>query len=482
MSNVENVRVIEPITAFGRMSVAEDTPKIQLSSIYGLPDTIESFAVLSGTVGTDEKGFFVSSGTTLGAFAVIRSLNSIIYKPGEGAILYISAIFSTGVANSTQRAGAFSVTDAAMFGYDNTDFGVFYKFGGALEIQTLTITTPAGGSENATITLDGTPYTVALTAGTVEHNAFEIATDLNVQAAGFWAFSQNDADVIAIAQLDEEKTGSFAFSSATAVAAWVETRNGVAGTESWVAQSGWDSQPNFPFDSTFRNVYRVKYQYLGYGDIEYSILIPGESRFQIVHTIKNTNTPGNLNFSNPSMNAGWLTSNVASTTDLVVSGGSVGYFVQGKKLILTDGRAAESIKSVGSSTELNLITIRNRQVFGDIQSKAELIPLLLSVSHENNKLLSVKITRNAILGGESNYQYVDKPNSIAEFDTAGTTVSGGQFLGGIQVGISGDSIPVPLEDFIKVALTPNETITVSGIFNSGAGNVVSVTITWLQDT
>jgi hypothetical protein len=481
MSFVENIKIIGPLTAFGRVDVSEDTPKIQFHSVYGIPNTAESFTQLGGTVGTDAQGFFCSTGTTNSAFAVIRSKNSIIYKPGEGAILTISAIFDTPVADSRQRAGAFSVTDAAMFSYEETgDFGVYYQHSGALEIQTLTITTPAGGGENATITLDGTPYTVALTAGTVQHNAFEITEDLNVQAAGIWQFSQNDDQVIAIALIDEDKIGSFAFSSATAVAAWVETRAGVTSTKTAIIQANWDNQPVFDFDPTFRNVYAIQYQYLGYGDIKFFIAIPGTNAeiFQLVHTVENLNTPGNLNFSNPSMNAGWLASSEGSTTDVTIHGGSIGYFVQGKNMILSDAQSESNEKTIGT-TETNIISIRNRQVFGGKQSKAEIVPFVLSIGHEGNKLLKVRLIRNATLGGEPNWQYVDENASIAEFDTSGTTISGGIEVRATQVRVNGDK-ELSLTGLIALAI--NETLTVTGRYVSGAAAAVDATLTWKENT
>lgn len=479
MSNAEVTRIIDPTTAFGRVAVSEDTPIIQISSIYGIPDTVETFEALSGTTGVDEKGFFCSTGTTLASFAVLRSEKNIIYRAGQGAINEISAIFDTPVAGSIQRAGLFSVTDAAQFSFEGTDFGVFYQHSGAVEIQTLTFTTGASGGENATITIDGTGYTVPLTSGTTQHNAFEATVSLSSQVIG-WTFTQNDADVISIAQIDENKVGAFSFSAATAVASWTETRAGATSTKVHITEDNWSSPPDFSLDPTLRNVYRIEYQYLGYGDIKYSVLVPGESRFQEVHTIQNANTVGNLNFSNPSMNTGWVASSTSSTSDVTIHGGSSGIFVQGKNRILTNTRSEDNEKSIGT-TETNIITIRNRQVFGDVQSKAELVPLWLSVGHENNKILTISIVKNAILGGETNYQYVDETHSIAEFDTAGTTITNGEMLGSFKVSANGDK-DIDLLSLVNISLAPTETITITGQYQSGAGAVVGASITWLQNT
>jgi len=482
MSFYEDVNIANPIAAFGGVNVINETPKVQIKATYGFMDNVESFVstTAGGTVDTTPAGFECSTGTTVGGFAVIRSKRPIIYRPGQGLLGRISTIFGTPAALSTQQAGMFSVQDSLSFGYDGLDFGILHKFGGAVEIQRLTVTGAAGGSENATVTVNGTGYTVPLTSGTVQHNAYEINVSLNSQIAD-WTFTQNDDTVEGLAQIDLDLVGAFTFSSATATGTWAELQAGNVSTENWTPQANWDAQPYSGFDPALNNVYQIDTQFLGYGNPAFYIANATTRAFEKVHTVKYLNTTtAETNLKNPSLNVGWVAASLGSTTDITMYGGSAALFTQGKDELLTTPKSISNTKTIGTS-ELSILTIRDRYIFGGAQSKAEIIPNALTVGNEGNKIAIIRLVKNAVLGNETNYQYVDEQFSVAEFDTAGTTVSNGAELGIIQVA-PGGGIELNLREFLgDSALEPGDTLTISAIFLSGAAADIGVSINWLPN-
>ena len=467
------------------MLVAEKTPIVQLVSTYGITDRTDTTVVATGTTGKDNSGFFVSTGATAGASAAIRSHRHTSYHAGQGVEGDFTALFTAGVANSIQFAGLYTATDGAGFGYDGISYGVLHRHGGITEVQTLTLTVAASGAENATVTIDGTGYTVALTGGgTLQDDAHEIAVSLNSQVS-FWDFSQNNDTVICLAHVAEVKAGAFTHSSATSTGTFTETSTGALPTNDWVAQANWNVKTLLTGDdaivTTNGNVYKVDYQYLGYGFIVYWVETISAKGFEIVHIVEYPNNNTVYNFANPTMHIGWFAESDTSTTDLTVHGASAAIFIHGKVSTLGNTRARSVTKAVASADgEQNLLTIRARRVFGDVENKAELVPYLLTLSNEGNKSAIFRLRRNATFADNTNYQFVDSTNSIAEIDedaNAVTSVNGELLSFGIAAGASEI---VNLRLGVDVFLAHDDTLTISAT-HSGTSSDMVATLSWKEN-
>ena len=195
-----------PLTAYDQLLVSNSTPVTQVTAHYGLLDDILAVN-LGGTTTTAQSNFIASTGVGANNVSAIVSAREIQYRAGQGMRCEISALFTEGVANSTQQAGFLNSESAFCFGYNGADYGILHSRGGQLENQELTITAGAGDSETATINIDGTPYSVPLTAGTPEDTAYEIATYLDGNALGY-GFSSVGSVVYALAQLPDFGGGS----------------------------------------------------------------------------------------------------------------------------------------------------------------------------------------------------------------------------------------------------------------------------------
>jgi len=432
-----------PMTSFGSVDSAQETPVIQVSFYYGIGQKVITDTNAGGSATVVSNEINCATGTTANAFANAKSKRYVIYKPGQGAAGKLSARFTTGVANSLQQAGCLSAMDGAGFGYNGTAFGTYHKYNGNHEQRNLAITAAATGIESLTIVVNGTSHTFNVTSGSVQLNANEIELALNANIAD-WDFQQIDSDCVAINDEDGPKAGTYSFtnnSAGTCAATWTQLNAGVTATTDWTVQTAWNEDPApFTLDPTKGNVYKITYQYLGYGTIDYYILDPDTSEFVLVHRVRWPNNNAGTNFSNPSLQIGWHAESQGSTSALTVNGGSGSAFVQGYNLITEQPRADQNAVAGISTTLTNILSIQNRLIFGGKDNHSEIIPTSVSISTDSTKGVEVALYKDPVVATASNnWQYKASANSIALIDTSAATYSsGGQFVAGIEIGARGE--------------------------------------------
>lgn len=487
--NSEGTRVLVETelvkSAFNELITAEMTPITQISAPYGLLQKAQSFIVLGGSTSANNSMFEAISGTTAGGLAALLTRRQVTYRAGQGLVGEFTALFDTPQEDSSQEAGLIINTDRLGFGYENTVFGIIYQHDGESEIQELIVTTPAAGSESATVTVNGTGYTVPLTAGTVQHNAFELANSLNTQVPDY-AFSSNDNQVVARSLLPVPG-GAFAFTSATAVAAWVQIIAGLATTSDFIAQTDWNVDTRISEDTDINlnpfkgNVYKVQMQYLGFGGILFYIEDKNTSKFVLVHMIKFANTFTETSVGNPTFRVGWLAANgPTNTTSVTVEGGSAAGFIEGKAIRTEASRAEENTNAaVGTTNAVNVLTLRSRIVFGTRRNRAETFGLSLTAATDSNKAAVIRIHIGATISGDLDFQYIDKVNSTTEVAKDGGIVTGGRLVASFIIPPTGGQ-PFNLEQLASLIL-PGETMTVSALITSGAAASVTASLTWQED-
>lgn len=474
----ENVTQELAKTAFGELSVAQPTPVVQIYSQYGLREDVQTLVAEGGTTSALDSNFVLSTGTNAAGLSTILSEKQVVYKAGQGIMCRITALFTTGVANSRQLAGFINAEDAFAFGFNGTDFSILHARNGVTEIQDLQVTTPAAGAEDAIITVGGTGFTVPLTAGTVQHNAFEIANSLNSQVENH-TFTSNDDTVTSLHGLPGPE-GSFAFTSATAVAAWTQIAAGVLTTDIYTAQTDWDNPPDFAFDPTKGNVFQIKVQYLGYGGITFFIEDPETSLPILVHTIKYANTATTPSVSNPTFRIGWVAQNQGNTSDLTVKGASAGGFLEGKEHRDERNRTA-SITATGIGTTRNtLMVIRNRSTFNNKINRVPIYPTLLIIGTDTTKAAEIHLDIGNTFGGDLDFSFIDEINSVVEIATDNVTTVDGRQVATIRL----RSVAPLVLDMQKVLeiLLPREELTISGNITSGAASEIDISLIWQEDS
>jgi len=478
MSNLRRTEVTNiPKTAFGELSVAQDTPFVQNTAVYGfIPNNFRQYTSSGGTTGVTDRMFTVTTGTTLYGYGAIQSFRSLNYNAGQGGSAKFTALFQNNVANSWTGVGILSITDELSFGYNGTSFGVWHRYGGVAAVRTLTISVASSGSTNLTLTLNSVAYTIPLTSGTTAHNAYQVATWLNANQS-VWVADQIDNTVIISAQSDGAKGGTYTYSHATSSGTIASTTTGVTKTSVHTPQASWCEDVASWLDPTKGNVYKIDFQYLGYGAIKFYAENPDTGFFELVHVIKWANAQTRTSLNNPSLKFGMYGASVGSTTNLTIQCASVNLSVQGKVFKTRNPRAVKNTQVVTSSFT-NVLTLRNRRTYNGVYNQVEIEPISISLSSESTKNVEIEIRTNAVFSGETNFTTVGT-NLVGDVDTTLNTTSNGTLLAAFTLS-GGGGTTINLKDY-EIRVPPSLTITIGARITSGASSNVTATLTYYED-
>ncbi len=477
---------IEPQkSAFGETVVAEAMPVVQLQFPYNINTRLVNANANGGAVTFSANKARISTGAAANQSAELLSLATVKYKPGQGALIRFTAVFTAGAANSTQYVGVGDEGDGFFFGYNGTAFGIMRRQGGSVEIQTLTITTASSTAEDITITLDGdakADVTVTNT-GVKETTAREIAAEDYSAVGGGWN-AEAVGDTVIFTSFDSgDKAGSFTLAApGTAVGSFAETVTGATPTETVVAQTAWSEDKaagaeKLPaMDFTKGNVFQIRYQWLGFGLISFFVEHPADGGFHLVHKIEYANTVGVPSVDNPTLPLSVLARNTSNTTDIVVETSSMAGFVEGKDVDLGFLNSAENgITNLGA-TELPILTIRNKRVFQGKLNRARITPLFLALATLSTKPVIFRVRLGATLMGSPSFSDVDAGTSVVATDTSASGISGGNPV--IATVLGKESSEVIDLTSLRSRLFPGESITITGQAASGTNQEVNVSFTW----
>lgn len=480
-------------TAFGEMLVEMANPTIQLDPVYGLRSKTDTNTLLdasgssagasqqSNSNGTKE--FKITSGTAANTFALLRSRKTVRYHPGQGMRFTFTGRFTSGVAGNTQRIGAYNYGNELAFGYNGTQFGILYRKGGLPEIRTLTVTVGAGGAENVTVKLNDVNTVVAVTAGT----AAQTASKLGVATYYGWEASSIGATVVFVAKNDTAFSGAFSLTS-TGVAAgtFATTAAGITSTPTWIPQSQWNvdhcdgtGPSGFNLDPTKGNVFEIKSQYLGYGQVYFSV--ENEvGTFILVHKINYPNQNATPLYSLPHFKAGMISQNTTNTTAVSCYCASFAGFIDGKLVLLRDYSARSAAKANIGTSSTPILSIRNKTVFNNTWNLNNIEINAVKGAIEGAKPGAIEVILNAVLTGAV-WTAQDATNSIVEYDTTATALSLGansQVLRTLPLAKSGAGI-IDFKYAIQI-IEANDTITIAAVASSTTIDTY-VSISWHED-
>lgn len=483
-TTVDNKRGIDIVdlkssqqTSYGVQETVTNVANIRTAPVYNLiPANFRTFTGSGGSATAENREFKCSSGTTIFGYGAIQSFRSLTFEYGQTAVCRFAARFPDATALTWLGVGMLSITDEVAFGRNGTDFGIWHRYGGEVEVRTIQVTGAAGGSENATVTVNGTGYTVPLTAGTFQHNAKEIADYLSANATGYAAEQLNDS-VIVSALSDGAKSDTWSFSSSTATATITRNTPGVTKTSDFVAQADFNGTVPTGFDPTKGNLYSISWG-AGYSDINYRIYDTSVDRFILAHQVAVTNNFTRPNFNNPSLRTGLYAYSIGATTDTSTYCSFISAASQGTIVPTRNPRAFSNTKSIGT-TLTNLFTIRNKRIYNNVINQSEIIPLELTIANETNKAIVVEVRGNPTVAGTTNFQDIGT-NLIAESEIAGTTVTqNGRFIASITVAPASEGI-IDLAS-ISLVVPPTLRIVVAVRKISGTAGDVTGTLVWRED-
>lgn len=473
--------------AFGELAQESLSPITQVSARYGLLTNVLTVtdSAASGSNSVVDDKFNCETGAASDGLATILTLRQLTTRAGQGAVARFSTIYSDPVVDNTQASGLTTAENSFVFAYVGVNFGIVASRGGKGELQELTLTA-AGGSESATVTIDGTPYVVALSGiGTVQGDAFEISESLNAQVPNY-NFSSNDDQVIAISVLPGAQ-GSFAYSSAgSSVGAWVQLTAGAATVPEFIPQADWNFDTrlagtvNEILVPQFANSYKIQLN----GSVDFFIEDKDTRKYVLVHRIKYTNTDTESNVSENTFRVGWAVRNAGNTSNVTIQGSYAACFIEGSIYYDSPAEGTSSNQNVvAASGQISVIILRNRLVFGGKLNRAEVLPLEITASSQTSKFAFFKLLLNPTFATPVVFEYFNEASSLVEISKQAIVVTGGQELGTITVEVGATGIIVLNQTMNRVtALFPGATFALVAEIPSGGGTAdCQGSITWQPD-
>jgi len=252
--------------------------------------------------------------------------------------------------------------------------------------------------------------------------------------------------------------------------------------DGYIPQSSWNKDKmngtgssGMTLDPTKGNVYKIQYQWLGFGAINFYIENPATGKFTFVHQIQYANTFTTTSVLNPSMPLSFKVTNTSNNTNIVVKVPSMGAFVEGA---LGDTGLINSINNAKSvTTQLNVFTIRNNATFGGIINRKFVELLFMSIANTSNADATFRLILNTALGGVPAYTDISTTTSVVSFDVAGTTITGGRVLGTFYLN-GNTNAQLDLSN-LHIRLNTEDILTVSAL-SAGAAIVASAALTWSE--
>lgn len=270
----------------------------------------------------------------------------------------------------------------------------------------------------------------------------------------------------------------------------------VRGTPAWTAQTSWNGDKvdgtagtTFTLDPTKGTPMMIKYPYLGYGDIFFFVQNPTTGAWVQVHTIRYANSVATTQLSNPTLRFTGFTLNSGNTTNKTMYCGSVGVFISGKRSFVGNPKWSAEAILASVTTEANILTVKNATTYNTVTNTGLLRLSAISVaSSAANGVAIFRFKINATLGGSPSYTTVSgtsadqgvtitSGNSIASYDVAGTTVTGGTKIFSITSDNPDSNIInlIPYELFVA----PTETLTISAY--SSINSTIGIALNWSED-
>ncbi len=256
------------------------------------------------------------------------------------------------------------------------------------------------------------------------------------------------------------------------------------GVDNWIPQSSWNADPLdgtgpslLTLDPTKGNVYRIQYQWLGFGSINFFIENPVTASFFLIHRIQYPNSFTVTSVFNPSLPLSVYAANTTNATPITLKVPSMAAFVEGT--LINTGLLFSKYNTQAVTTNIAILTIQNRSTFNNIANKKFVQPLMMSFSNTAGGTdCRISLILNPTLSLTPSYTNISTNTSVVASDVSLSTVSGGRILATFFVD-TGVSTTVNISN-LNIALNTSDILTISG--SSASGNSISLraSIMWIE--
>lgn len=262
----------------------------------------------------------------------------------------------------------------------------------------------------------------------------------------------------------------------------------IRGNDNWITEANFNGD-DYEWTKTFGSPVMIKYPYLGYGNVFFYVMDPSDHHWLLIHTIRYSNTTNVTQAGNPNLFFYGQCLNSGNTTNITMYCGSVGIFISGVRDLSAFPKWAIDNNKSGITTETNVISLRNATTYNGVTNRSLIRMQSMSIGAAGtNSIVVLRFKIGATVGGTPSFATINgttanngvtitSGNSIASYDTAGTTISGGTYIYNLSLSTNGNDIIdlIPYNIFIA----PGETLTasVSGTASTAAG----VSLNWIEE-
>jgi len=440
-------------SAFGEAISVEPTPIFQGDfRSNNIRSRLWKTVVNNGTATASNGLATLQTSAAANSWATMFSKVPVKYNAGQGCSALFTCIFDTPVANSIQVVGIGDYQDGLFFGYSGITFGTFRRAPQRNKRSVLSITR---ASTTVTVT---TAADHALSTGNIVQITGTAAT-LVAQNNYIGSFIISVTGVNTFTYTCENSpttpgTGSYFYDLIV---------------DNFVAQTAFDNDlmdgtgpSSQTLDKTKGNVFKIQFQYLGFGHVNYFIEEAETGLFRNVQSINYANANLYPSLQNPTLPLFMSVRNISNTTNLTIKTASMAGFIQGKSQELGLDPYSASATKATITTQAAVISIQNKRAFnGEInKTRAKVLTLNLYAEGSGANPVTVKIIRGTTLGGSPSYTDVDATNSVFSYDTAGTTITGGEILKTYTIARNSPGLTEHELD-LNLYINPEEIITIS---------------------
>jgi hypothetical protein len=435
IGGADKVYVDGPSSTFGDLRTVTIQPQGQGDFVYGIQSDIFTTSSFAGaTVSTESGSCVLSSGTNAAGSATVQLRRGLKYRPGQGSLMRITALYSTPNAGNAQFVGCGTSECGYFVGYFGTSFGILHSITGQREIRKLTVTT-GEDTENVTVTLDGNSIVVPVSGGNdTTQTAYQLARANYSQVGngGWLADAVGDSVFYIAARSNSTSTGSYSVSGTNIVGSFTRTKAGLEQTNNFISQSSFNldrldgtGPSGMILDQTKGNVFEIGFQYLGFGNSSFNIEDPETGKFRGFHIVKNTNSRTTPVLKNPNVSVLATSANIGGTTSTQLKTVSMSSFIEGD-IVKLDPKFAKSFQfsSINTPTYVPLGVLKVNRVFNDESCFGEFDILRIAGSNESTaKTLTIGFFLDPTINGDVNFQYIDEENSIVSFSSLDPSVN-----------------------------------------------------------
>lgn len=433
----------------------------------------------------------LSNGIGIGHYAILRSTKAVKYRPGQGISSRFTCVFDEPTAGVDQLAGLGTQVSGLFFGYNGDKFGILHRIRGQPEIRKLQITVAPSVTETIQVIIDGIYYDVSVTSSdSIEDVAYKIAAQTDI-ISGNWIIEAIN-DTVYLSSVNTPTSGRSntygLVNTGNLAGTWTQIAEQIDISTNWIYQDSWNiaklrgrEAGKMVLNPQKGNVFRIDFQWLGFGKIDFFIENDYTGSFELVHTIRYANRFTTPSLIQPTMRIMYELRpvTVASQKTLKLASAAIG--VQGEIIPSSIIYNAVAQGVAISSTEVAFLTIYNRKLFNSRISNIEVIPKILQIVNDGTKSGTVRLYKNGTKTNPTNYVHVNENSSCVTYDTTNTDVPTGDVVQIASFQIAGSSNVYIDIDKLRLSLNPGELLTFTGQRNLTTDIELSLSITWYED-